>query len=329
MSRNLEGRFCDFLDSIPGAEKIDDLGLPDTPGQRKADYLLGQREVVIELKTLTKDTSHKIEPAVDKHRQRDEFPLFYGSADLRKVLAHLPDGEGIYRQIYLATTRSVEDAVRSAEEQITHTRLALNLPDAPGVLMMLNESIDLLNPEVVSHRVAGLMRRPRTGKSSSEKLDFAVLIFESHIVPGKQRTNFPIVTIPGDRCEQFPWFDAFLSDLLARWAARNEAELIQGTNLQSTRFATKSEGLTEPPQQMKRSELWAMQYKVNPYLRPLSDQAVIRIGAELMRRSKGAFLKGTPQPTHAEMLSMNEQLAHFFEEASYRALDLRRLGGIS
>lgn len=41
--KSLEERFCDFLDSIPGAEKIDNIDFPETSGQRKADYLLGNR----------------------------------------------------------------------------------------------------------------------------------------------------------------------------------------------------------------------------------------------------------------------------------------------
>lgn len=58
--------------------------LPEDPERRrKADFLLAKREVVLELKTLTVDTSHKVEAAVDKHRERDEFPLFYGTAEVR------------------------------------------------------------------------------------------------------------------------------------------------------------------------------------------------------------------------------------------------------
>jgi hypothetical protein len=325
MGKSLEKRFCDFLNSIPGCERIDELSLPVTKGQRKADYLLGHREVIVELKSLTRDTSHKIEPLVDRHRDRIEFPLFYGEADLRKVLAHLPDGEEIYRRIYLSTTRSVEDALRSAEEQISHTRVAMNLPRAPGVLIMLNENIDLLNPQVVAHRIAELMRRPRTGNSASERLDFSVLIFESHIVLDRNNANYPIVTIPGHRSETLYWLDTLLSDLLSRWARANEADLVQGIRLPDANFVSKPAASKETPTQMKRGELWAMQYRANPYLRALDDQSVLRIGAELMRKSQGVFLKGSRPPSRDEMLSFNEQLAHFFEEARYRALDLRQM----
>jgi hypothetical protein len=144
---SLEGRFTRFVEALPNAETIDKLQLPPDPSRRrKADFLLGNREVIVELKTLTDDTSHKVDAVADKHREREDFPLFYGKADVRKVLSHLPDGEDIYRRMVWSLTRSVEDCVRSAEEQITHTRSVLGLPHAAGLLVILNESVRILTP---------------------------------------------------------------------------------------------------------------------------------------------------------------------------------------
>lgn len=101
MPKNLEDRFTRFLLSLPGAELIDSLPLAQqTTGVRRADFLLGQRHVIVELKTLTVDTAHKAEAEMERHSTREEYPVFYGERDLHKVLAALPDAEKIHRRIY-------------------------------------------------------------------------------------------------------------------------------------------------------------------------------------------------------------------------------------
>ena len=191
----LEERVSAFLRSMAGAESIDEV-IPTSQyqGRRRADYLLEGRRVIVELKTLKTDTAPKIDAVMDKHRDREDFPMFYGTSTTDKVLARLPDGENINRRIYGAITRSVEDAIRSAEEQIEETRKLLSLPNAVGVLVLLNESIDVLSPEVVGHRVAALMRRERTGRSSDPAIHFAWLLIESHTTPiGPALNAFPSI----------------------------------------------------------------------------------------------------------------------------------------
>jgi hypothetical protein len=56
----------------------------------------------------------------------------------------------------MAIGRSVEDVVRSAEEQVSNTRDVLGIPNAVGMLAILNESVEILDPTVVGHRVAQL-----------------------------------------------------------------------------------------------------------------------------------------------------------------------------
>lgn len=327
MAASLEDRFSRFLTSLPTSEAIDSLDLPQDPERRrKADFLLAGREVIVELKTLTVDTSHKIEPAVEKHRDRDEFPLFYGTADLRKVLSHLPDGEDIYRRIYLSITRSVEDAVRSAEEQISHTRHAFGLPNSLGLLVILNESVQLLDPTVVGHRVASLMRRKRTGNSSSEKLDFVWLLFESHVLDGTaDLTVFPIMLISGERATEFPWFTAFHDDVFNRWASFNNAVVVAGGSPDpSSLTLTATEELSKLiPEQLPRHEVWRRQYRSQPYLRHLSDAAVLEHGGKIVQRLMPHFLHGGPGYIAEVVNPLMEVFTHFQEEASHRALDWR------
>lgn len=324
---SLEERFTRFIEALPNAETIDSLQLPPDPSRRrKADFLLGNREVIVELKTLSDDTSHKIDAVADKHRDREDFPLFYGKADVRKVLAHLPDGEDIYRRMVWSLTRSVEGCVRSAEEQITHTRTVLGLPNAPGLLVILNESIRVLDPSLVGHRVAQLMRRERTGNSDSEKVDFVWLLFESHalgIVNGVPATTSMVIR--GERASSFPWFTSFHRDLVARRASANSGVTIDGGSPDpaTLRFQATEDLITPPPTQLPRQEVWRRQYREGPYLRALSDEVVLTRGADILKRLLPHFLKDGPGYIPERDNALMEEFTHFLEEAEFRALNLR------
>lgn len=323
----IEGRFKQFLASLPGSEALDSLALPADPKhRRKADFLLAGREVIVELKTLTVDTSQKIEPAIEKHRDREDFPLVYGEADLRNVLSHLPDGEAIYRRIYFLITRSVEEAVRSAEEQIAHTRHALALPNSVGLLVILNESVQVLDPTVVGYRVSHLMRRTRTGVSSSATLDFVWLLFESHILGSDtELPAFPSMLIRGERASSYPWFDAFYDDVFRRWAVSNNAGItdLGSPDPDSLNYLAAEETRKSPPQYLPRHEIWRRQYRSNPYLQRLGDTEVLEHGAGIVRRLMPHLLKDGPGYVAETLSPIMEEFTHFLEEARDRALDLR------
>lgn len=326
---SLETRFTRFLTDLPGAEAIDCLDLPTDPERRrKADFLLAHRQVIVELKTLTEDTSHKIEAIADNHRDREDWPHFYGTADVRKMLANLPDGDSIYRGMVNALGRSIETAVRSAEEQTTHTRHVLNLSGAASLLVILNESIDVLDPYVVGRRVAQLMGRPRTGKSSAAKLDFVWLLFESHTMGVVQgRPAVPCILISGEGKGNFPWFTEFHSDLVRRWSEANGGITVEvdEPDLSKIRFVPTEVATTPPPTQLPRHEVWRSQYHARPYLRSLSDDEVLARGSDILRRLMPHFLKSGPGYAAEVVNPLMEEFTHFLEEMNSRGLEIRRV----
>lgn len=290
--------------------------------------MLANRKVVVELKTLTEDTSHKVEAVADKHRGREDWPLFYGTAEVRKVLANLPDGEAIYGKMVNALGRSVETAVRSAEEQVTHTRHLLNLPGAASLLVILNESIEILDPYFVGHRVAQLLRRPRTGKSEAQKLDFVWLLFESHVVGSVQgQPAVPCILINGEGKDRFPWFKGFHHDLVRRWAAANGGITVtaDAPDPSKVKFVPMREATAPPPKQLPRHEWWRRQYQARPYLRLISDDELLAKGSNIMRRVMPHFLKGGPGYVADVVNPLMEEFTHFMEEMNFRGLDMRRI----
>ncbi len=327
MPLSLENRFTTFLASLPNAESIDDLVLPADPQhRRKADFLLANRQVVAELKTLTEDPSHKVESAVEEHREREDFPLFFGEADVRKVLSHLPDGEAIYGRMINSLGRSLEGAVRSAEEQTTHTRQVFRIPEAVGLLVILNESVEILDPGFVGHRVAQLLRRKRTGNADTDKLDFVWLLFESHAMGSAGNVPImPSILIRGEGAARFPWFSAFHSDVVRRWAEFNGGTTLNGGSPDSKTLSFKatSDVMAPPPARVARHEVWRQQYRARPYLRHLSDAAVLARCSNVVQRLAPHCLDGGPGYVEQVVLPLLEEFTHVQEEASYRALDWR------
>ena len=103
---SLEDRFQAFLDQLDGAESIDG-SLSDTELShgKRADFLLDQRRIVLEVKSLEADPEYKIEERLAAHRNRPEFPIFLWKADLNEILPYLPDGKEIRRQMFHAVMR--------------------------------------------------------------------------------------------------------------------------------------------------------------------------------------------------------------------------------
>ena len=138
---SLEERFLEFLSSLRGVESIDDdftkIELGCGP---RADFLLDERRIILEVKTLKVDPKYKVEKRLNKYRARDDFPLFFGTQDIQGVLKHLHDGEAINEEIFHAITRSIQAGVEKANRQIGSTMVSLGLPGACGVVAMLNNS---------------------------------------------------------------------------------------------------------------------------------------------------------------------------------------------
>ena len=330
MPSDLESRFLRFLATLQGAESLDDLlGDPKFDGQRRADYLLFGRRVILELKSLETDTGYKVESEMDKHRQREDFPLVYGTVDLQAVLKHLPDGKEINDRTFYKTTRSIEDAVRSSEEQVENTAKLLDLPDSAGLLVLLNQDLTGFTPEVIAHRVAALIRRKAQDGTSRSPLAFAWLILESHVLTeGPADQTLPMIAIEGPRSKQMPWFKELLTYLQFAWAQFNGTPLFQHPNPTVTSLkanARRKENGPQPGDAITKQALWEHRYKANPHLRTRTDAEVLAHGRKAFEQLAPHFMVGRSRASPEQNEQMLIAWSDFLCEARFRGLDLRRL----
>lgn len=328
MSSSLEQRFLNFLATLPGSESLDQLlAGHEYVGERRADYLLFDRRLIVEVKSLETDTSTKVESEMAQHRDRDDFPLIYGEADLQKVLKHLPDGKEINDRIFLRTTRSIELATRSAEEQIENTARLLKIPRAVGIMVLLNQDIEIFSPEVVAARVGKLMQRTKTDGISKSPIVVSCLIFESHtLTHGPVEKSYPIVLLEGTRARDFPWISELLNYLQVAWGEFNGHRLIKAdarswNDLAST--PSNNQDQHKPGDKVSRQQMWEINYRTHPYLRPLSDVAVLEAGQRAIEALLPYFLAGELKMNVEKIEPMMIAWSDFLCEARHRGLDLR------
>jgi hypothetical protein len=157
---SLEGRFIDFAKRVVGSECLDDLPLtPEQRGAEIADFFFSDRQIVCEIKSLKKDTSAKVERILEPHHDRPEWPVFYSPWELSKVLRYLPDSEQITRQIFDAITTAIKELMRKANRQIRETKRTFGIPSAEGVLVILNDLVDVLSPLLIVKRLIKLEKK--------------------------------------------------------------------------------------------------------------------------------------------------------------------------
>jgi len=87
---NLKQRLLDFLAALPGAESLDAPNvLPARYSGDRADFALFGRSLVVEVKSLQRDPTPRVQRIVDEYRGHPRFPPVFGPVPLPQVIAKL------------------------------------------------------------------------------------------------------------------------------------------------------------------------------------------------------------------------------------------------
>jgi hypothetical protein len=336
-SPSITERFLDFLRSH-GAEIVDELDLtPEQAKAEKADFFLDGRAVVGELKSLETDTAPKIERLMEAEKERPEWPVFYGEWPLSKVLRLLPNGEALGRKLAGEITSGIAEAVRKANRQVRETKSSFGLDDSEGLLVILNETIDILDLRQVVNAVGlALRKRNPDGTLQYPHLSAALILDEAHTIPATAMAKAgplgPMTLRPAGIVMNESTKDGSVSvraaeALIKGWAERHGAptlnmapEALPHLPLVSAKPAPVESG------GMSRSDWWRHEYRMSRHLGKLSKAELLEHGAGLMENIPGGFFKGGPPVTEAEMLITMQRWTHFLEEMSIRGIDMRELG---
>jgi hypothetical protein len=320
---SLKSRFEQFMSILPSIEMIDDL-LPDGKhGERIADYFGLGRKIIFEQKAITTDQADKIQREIDKYQDEDFFPLFYGKRDINEILKHFPDQYLVRQKIYNLITRVLEEYLSSANKQIPSTEALFGLQNTVGVLIILNDSIRVLSPEIIAHRInSRLLEKINSGEFRFNRVNYVVLISETHNFKGKMPL---ILTIEGPSIsENKDIVSEYLQYLSVSWAHYNGGELaqlsVEEINWQDFKEAQKKIDLPKTRSQ-ERTE-W---YGYNPYLSPLTDEQLLEYGSKLIEAILPYVLKGGIQAPIQRVGEMFLQFGDFIEETNHRGVDLKEM----
>lgn len=326
---SLEERFRAFLNQLDDAENIDNaISEAELRGGQRADFLLARRRIILELKTIETDPEYKIEERLAPHRERPEFPLFYWQADLDEVLSYLPDREEIQRKITHAVTRSVQGALEKADDQIEATKRALNIPQACGVVVILNEKVAILSPTSVTSTAEKILLK-RWGNSFRYKnISYVWVISESHrLAASGSREYLPLILLEGPSAKFHADAEDYLDGLQSKWAEYEGVPLVSlgsRQDLDSLRFEERK-GKQANKGSLARHEVWRHTYRQHPYLRELAEEQFLDYAAQVISAMISHFLVGGKKLPPNVMAELMERWTHVLEEAEFRRLDMKKL----
>lgn len=223
----LRERFEAFVQTLEGFEDIDLLlQNQNLPGKKRADYFFQGRKIIVEQKSLEADPADKPQKFVEQLVQRGQL-LFYGTLSTEAIFSRMRNGDELRRQLTLKIAKIIDDNVRNADKQTRDTREIFTVPDAGGVLVLLNETATTLFPDVVTYALNNSFTKKNGNDYRYPHNDAVFLISEAHPVdvPGFQKT-FPIHSFlsPGKRNQET--VIPFMEMLKVRWAQFNGAMLV-------------------------------------------------------------------------------------------------------
>lgn len=226
----LRTRFESFVKHLHGFEDIDAL-LRDskTPENRmRADYLLKGRQIIIEQKTLLANPVDR--PQKFAHKvMRERRIIAFGTNSTRRIFANQPDSSLLQQRLMLSVAKIIDDDVAKADKQTRDTRLIFRIPDAIGIIVLLNESAGMLAPDLIHYALCNVFQKTaEEGGLRYKQNDGVILISEAQTlsVPGFLRA-YPICTFTSPQTNNASQVIAFSEMLMDRWAAFNNALLIK------------------------------------------------------------------------------------------------------
>jgi hypothetical protein len=222
--------------TLDGFEDIDALLKDrDPPGKKRADYLFSNRSIIVEQKVLESDAGDKAQNYVHRLIEENRLAGGYGTFVIDKdTFRDLPDGEKLYKNLLHKTSSRLERIASDADKQTRDTREIFGIPDAAGILIILNQGAESLIPELVDYRIQDLFEiDSRDGSVRFPHNDMIMVISDLHPVRVGPTTFLPTKRYVNSTARQRERAITFTDELTAAWAAFNGLPEIRETDLRA------------------------------------------------------------------------------------------------
>jgi hypothetical protein len=225
---SLRERFERFVKELDGFEDIDVLLKGrDLSGTKRADYLFAQRNIIVEQKVLEVDPHQKPQAFIDQLIKQGRILFLGGKVSTDVIFGKMPDGEELKKKLILKLTKVLDDDVAKADKQTRDTRDIFSIPNALGILVILNENARILSPDLIYYGLSNVFRKvTENGSLRYPHNNGVVLISEAHVADVSPVKVFPIMTFISPHGRGAAEFGNFSGMLMKRWAEFNGVPLI-------------------------------------------------------------------------------------------------------
>lgn len=224
----LNDRFEQFMLSTRGVESIDQLLKQSViEGRQRADYLACNRRVVIEQKSIDVNPDYKIQRFLNTLASAGRLP---GCGQTDWTLAELlskvgPDGSALFDELRERVTKVLDDIIAKADSQTRDTKQTFLIPEAIGIVIVLNEHAQHIFPDIAMVKLFDMLRKRRqNGELRYVHNQVIVLISEAHLINADDdATRFSMATIYSDAGNEIPLATTYTESLKQQWATFNNA----------------------------------------------------------------------------------------------------------
>ena len=142
----LEERIKKFIEDEKTSESLDSAVFSKIIGsETKADFLMGNRSFVTELKTINGDPKGRLEKRIKERFAQPGAPFGYGQFSLDAALKALPDRAEQLKIINDLSGRAVRKNLQKSNEQISSTKAILGIDGASGLTILMNDSEPIID----------------------------------------------------------------------------------------------------------------------------------------------------------------------------------------
>jgi hypothetical protein len=129
------------------------------------------------------------------------------------------------RRLRAILTQRIDDYLAEADKQTRDTRLSFSIPTAVGIVVILNEHAQLIEPDYFVDKAWDMLRKEvAPGQLRYPENQVALLISEAHRIPTADGSvMIPVETIFSEAGLCNPAAESFAQKLRQRWAEFNQA----------------------------------------------------------------------------------------------------------
>ena len=199
-------------------------------GQQRADFFFRSRHIIAELKCLENDLAVKVGDLLNRRGI-----IFYGRLRINEVIADRKDNDQLNSEALNLITTSLERHFRSANNQILATKEEFKLPEPLGLIIVINNGNEALEPNIVPFAASRLIMKRSANRTRFPAIHGCLYITELHhlrnlSIPGTQLS--PVLNIVATHGQPYDALSTYIDWLIRQWCDFKKITYIDGqTNL--------------------------------------------------------------------------------------------------